>query len=138
MSKELRGIKRICESCGNRFYDLGRDPIVCPVCETVFVLEKPKPKAEPKPEAKVEAPVVEEKVEPAASTSGPEPEFVSLDEAAAEESADDDVDLADLGDDAEDIPPDDEEDVFLEEDEDEPGSDVSDIIGGPLDPKDEG
>jgi uncharacterized protein (TIGR02300 family) len=33
------GNKRICQSCGASFYDLRRDPIVCPKCEAVFDLE---------------------------------------------------------------------------------------------------
>jgi uncharacterized protein (TIGR02300 family) len=31
-SKALRGTKRACQACEVRFYDLGRDPIVCPAC----------------------------------------------------------------------------------------------------------
>lgn len=31
-SKELRGTKRVCQACEVRFYDLARDPIVCPAC----------------------------------------------------------------------------------------------------------
>lgn len=34
-----RGLKRICASCGNRFYDLNKRPIVCPSCETEFTGE---------------------------------------------------------------------------------------------------
>lgn len=34
-----RGLKRICTSCGNRFYDLNKRPIVCPSCETEFTGE---------------------------------------------------------------------------------------------------
>jgi uncharacterized protein (TIGR02300 family) len=30
--KALRGTKRVCETCAVRFYDLARDPIVCPSC----------------------------------------------------------------------------------------------------------
>ena len=33
MPKPARGIKRVCQSCGTRFYDLGRTPIVCPSCQ---------------------------------------------------------------------------------------------------------
>ena len=29
------GTKRICQSCGARFYDLQRDPIICPKCSAV-------------------------------------------------------------------------------------------------------
>jgi uncharacterized protein (TIGR02300 family) len=34
------GTKRICGGCETKFYDLGKDPIVCPACETVFVIPK--------------------------------------------------------------------------------------------------
>lgn len=30
--RNLRGTKRVCRSCDVRFYDLGRDPTVCPSC----------------------------------------------------------------------------------------------------------
>ncbi len=30
------GTKRQCASCGANFYDLRRDPIICPRCEAVF------------------------------------------------------------------------------------------------------
>jgi uncharacterized protein (TIGR02300 family) len=31
-NKTARGIKRVCDACQVRFYDLLRDPIVCPSC----------------------------------------------------------------------------------------------------------
>ena len=30
------GMKRVCQSCDIRFYDLLRDPIICPSCGTKF------------------------------------------------------------------------------------------------------
>ncbi len=36
MAKPEWGFKRLCQGCGARFYDLKRDPIVCPHCGTVF------------------------------------------------------------------------------------------------------
>lgn len=39
MAKPEWGTKRVCQSCGARFYDLGRSPIVCPACGAVFDLE---------------------------------------------------------------------------------------------------
>ena len=36
MAKPEWGTKRICPSCGARYYDLLRDPIVCPKCSTAF------------------------------------------------------------------------------------------------------
>ena len=32
MAKPEWGTKRICQSCGARFYDFGRSPITCPAC----------------------------------------------------------------------------------------------------------
>jgi uncharacterized protein (TIGR02300 family) len=36
VAKPEWGIKRLCTSCGARFYDLGRQPIECPKCHTVL------------------------------------------------------------------------------------------------------
>lgn len=41
MAKEEWGVKRLCLSCGARFYDLKKMPIVCPKCETIFEPESP-------------------------------------------------------------------------------------------------
>lgn len=32
-----RGTKRRCPHCGAAFYDLGRDPVTCPKCHTLYV-----------------------------------------------------------------------------------------------------
>jgi uncharacterized protein (TIGR02300 family) len=36
VAKPEWGTKRTCYSCGARFYDLRRDPIVCPICATAY------------------------------------------------------------------------------------------------------
>ena len=36
MGKIERGIKRICQNCGALYYDLEKDPIICPKCEAEF------------------------------------------------------------------------------------------------------
>ena len=36
VAKAEWGTKRICLNCGARFYDLNRDPIVCPACSTTL------------------------------------------------------------------------------------------------------
>src|SRR3546814_9550559 len=64
------GTKRICQSCGTKFYDLTKSPIVCPSCGTEFDPEallksrRPRsaPKAEPAPKPK--------KPKPAATKAG--------------------------------------------------------------------
>jgi uncharacterized protein (TIGR02300 family) len=37
-NKAARGVKRVCRSCGARFYDLAREPIVCPLCRAEYAL----------------------------------------------------------------------------------------------------
>lgn len=36
MSKPEWGVKRICPNCNARFYDMCRQPIVCPKCTSTF------------------------------------------------------------------------------------------------------
>jgi uncharacterized protein (TIGR02300 family) len=43
VAKAALGTKRICLGCAAKFYDLGKDPIVCPTCETVYIIPKPAP-----------------------------------------------------------------------------------------------
>lgn len=40
MPKPEWGVKRTCTSCRTRFYDLGRDPVVCPKCGTELDLSE--------------------------------------------------------------------------------------------------
>src|SRR3954466_15947926 len=41
VAKPELGTKRPCGSCGAKFYDLSKDPIVCPKCGTVFEIVVP-------------------------------------------------------------------------------------------------
>ena len=34
-----RGMKRICASCGTKFYDFGKLPVICPSCKAEFTGE---------------------------------------------------------------------------------------------------
>ena len=36
MSNPEWGIKRVCPSCGIKYYDFNKDPIICPKCEFKF------------------------------------------------------------------------------------------------------
>jgi len=58
------GTKRLCQSCGAKFYDMARNPIACPKCGAAFDLDAAvklkrgrTPPQEPKPK---ETPTVEE------------------------------------------------------------------------------
>ncbi|MBM3488369.1 MAG: TIGR02300 family protein [Alphaproteobacteria bacterium] len=65
MSKPEWGLKRSCQSCGARFYDLLRSPIICPKCGAEFdPLANLRPRrgrgaAESKERREREAPVAE-------------------------------------------------------------------------------
>jgi uncharacterized protein (TIGR02300 family) len=39
--KALRGTKRLCHACETRFYDLSRNPIVCPSCGALHAPDAP-------------------------------------------------------------------------------------------------
>jgi uncharacterized protein (TIGR02300 family) len=121
-TKAERGTKRNCRNpeCGARFYDLNRDPIVCPICESVFEL------APTSATIAAAAPPAPEAVRPAARKP-PEPDV-----GAAE--ADEDA-LPPIEDDEE--PAAGEEDETFLEAEEEDGSDMSNIIGGPVAETDE-
>ena len=36
MAKPELGTKRLCANCGTKFYDLSKNPAVCPKCATVY------------------------------------------------------------------------------------------------------
>lgn len=122
MAKPELGGKRQCQNCGAKFFDLNRDPILCPKCGAVF-----QPPAVSRAAARAAAAEDDEAELPAAG-----PEMVSLEEADAGEdkaatAVDDEVDLGD----------DDGDDTFLEEEE-EDNDDVSDLIDGDIESDEEG
>ncbi|MDP4004434.1 TIGR02300 family protein [Methylobacterium sp. NEAU K] len=120
MARPELGLKRQCMSCGAKFYDLARDPAVCPKCGAVYQAVAT---------SRVAAPVVARNTTPDDEDETDEkgPELVSLDEVeAAEDEADPtpEDDTVEDGDAAED-------DTFLEE-EDTGDDDVSDLIDGDI------
>ena len=126
MAKPELGLKRQCMSCGAKFYDLNKDPAVCPKCGTVYQVTAMS-RAAPPVAARAAAPD-EDEVE--LEVAGPE--MVSLDEVEAGENekdipVDDDIDV---GDDVAD------DDTFLE-DEEESDDDVSDLIDSDLEDDEE-
>ena len=121
-------MKRQCMNCGAKFYDLSRNPIVCPKCATAFQATAAAPARAAAPVAAARARPVEEEteVEPAG------PELVSLEEVEAGEAEKDPV-IADDIEVAEDVGG---EDTFLEPDE-ENEDDVSGLIDSDIDQDDE-
>ena len=140
LAKPELGVKRVCGSCGAKFYDLARSPIVCPKCNTVYEVAPPSRAASRAAAAAAAAPVVAAVVEeePAPVST----EVISLEEADAENTgrkakaspADGDADIE--ADEDVEIEAADEDDTFLEEEEEEPGT-VSDIIGEKVEGDDE-
>jgi uncharacterized protein (TIGR02300 family) len=129
MSKPAKGTKRVCPSCGARFYDLNRTPIVCPACQSVYQVT-------PAPSRRGGERAAPQEARPAPVVLDPKPvrvapEIVSLDE--ADEATEDavvagDEEIVDLGDDDTEIPAGGDDDTFLEEPEGDEGSDVSGIV----------
>ena len=132
MAKPELGTKRLCASCGAKFYDLNKDPITCPKCGTVFEVVVPVTRggrdaaAAAAAAAAARAPAKEA----AAADELPENadvELVSLEDADAEAEGkkgdaaaaegDDDIEIEET-----------EEAPFIEETE-EGDDDVTDIIG---------
>ena len=91
MPKPELGEKHTCVSCGARFFDLGKDPAVCPKCST----EQP---AEP-PRLKRAAPMPDE-VKKISKPTPVDPDDVDVE--VADDDADEDIleDADDLEDDA--------------------------------------
>jgi len=82
VSKAEWGLKRICPNCGARYYDMKKNPPVCPSCGTAFdpetMLRSRRGRAEKK--APVAAPV-EEVIEEIPAASGDEPEDAVIEDA---------------------------------------------------------
>ncbi len=112
MASLERGSKRQCLYCGTKFYDLNRDPILCPSCGKVFVLSTVRAPVRPVVESK-QADV--EPIELTAKETGAE--VISLDEAEEEEEGDEIPDVEDV--EVDDELGGDEDDVFLEQDDDD-------------------
>ena len=98
MAKPELGTKRLCASCGAKFYDLNKDPIVCPKCETVFhpVVST---RGRPEPARVASAPLAPEAAE---APEAADVELVSLEEADAESGGGKKVPVADADADSED------------------------------------
>jgi uncharacterized protein (TIGR02300 family) len=118
------GTKRTCPSCAARFYDLLKNPIICPKCGVSFIAATLLPSKSDVP-AMPPKPVREVAKEPEETA---DVELVSLEE--VEEPGQDDetaaIEDVDLGEEAE-AAEGEETDAFLEEEE-EDGGDVSGLL----------
>lgn len=113
-SKAERGTKRTCqnEECASHFYDLNRDPIICPICGATYVIASaplPEPDAEQKKETN------EKKTVDADGDSDD-----ALDDAEGIEDIEDSDDIGD----------DDDNDTFLADDDEDSDAVPKIIVGG--------
>ncbi len=124
MAKPELGGKRLCQSCATKFYDLNRDPIICPKCGAHFIVPVLTARTGPAGAAVVDDEVI---VDPVAENMVPLAEA----DAAADPAAGLVVDDIEIEDDPADT------DSFLEEEE-EGTADVADLIDGDIEPDEEG
>tara|TARA_R110002110_G_scaffold115759_2_gene286928 strand:+ start:3747 stop:4130 length:384 start_codon:yes stop_codon:yes gene_type:complete len=110
LAKPEWGLKRTCLGCGARFYDMQRDPIVCPSCEAEFdplALVRPRrARAAAASQAKAKA-AAAKPVDDAAETVDAEDDELEIDDAAIDLDDDDDDDI---------IPDDDDDDAIADPD----------------------
>ena len=108
MSKPEWGVKRICPSCGQRYYDFGKalGEIACPKCGTTFdpeaFLKTRRARPGAVPEKEVE-PVAAEETETETEEAGAEPAEEGEDVVEADEEEEVLEDASELGEDEEDI-----------------------------------
>ena len=117
MAKPEWGSKRICPSCGARYYDLLREPVICPKCATPFDAEaflksrrsRPAPPVEKELEPvgadEIDAEVETEEAEAAGEEEEEEEEEEAVPLEEAEEEEDEELleDASELGEDEDDM-----------------------------------
>ena len=122
MAKPELGAKRQCQNCGAKFFDMNKDPIVCPKCGTIF-----------QGAARVERAAAKAEVEEDEVVAPVGVELVSLDEVEASEEKAAEPAVEDVDVEEGEAEPD---DPFLEaEEEDE--DDVTNLIDGDIAPDEE-
>jgi uncharacterized protein (TIGR02300 family) len=120
-TKAERGTKRTCQNpeCGSRFYDLNRDPVLCPICQTAYRIEPDPPLVAPAAGSAAEKANLRKSKKPVYDVEGIKPEDAP--------DADADDTLVPIEDEAETAVAE-EDETFLEAEE-EDGTDMSNIIG---------
>ena len=122
MAKPELGAKRQCQNCGAKFFDLNKDPIVCPKCGTIF-----------QGAARIERAAAKAEVEEDETVAPAGVELVSLDEVEASEEKAAEPAVEDVDVEEGEAEPD---DPFIEaEEEDE--DDVTNLIDGDIAPDEE-
>ena len=120
-TKAQRGTKRTCQNseCGSRFYDLNRDPIICPICQTAYRIEPGPLLVAENQRAAADKAALRKPKKPVYDVEGIKPEDAP--------DADADEALVPIEDEAEAAVAE-EDETFLEAEE-EDGTDMTNIIG---------
>ena len=92
MAKPDLGLKRTCVACGAKFYDMTRQPAVCPKCSTEQPAEQPRAR-------RVAAPVEEKVKKRAPVAADADTDDVELEDVDSEDALEDADDLEDAEDD---------------------------------------
>jgi uncharacterized protein (TIGR02300 family) len=132
VAKTELGTKRVCPETGRKFYDLGKTPVISPYTGKVVPIVVPPPsRARAEPAAPVARPAPAPVAEPeVAAPETADAEFVSLEDAEAEQQGKKPAAAAGAAGEAEEVEIEAGSDdaAFIEEEE-EGDPDVTDIIG---------
>jgi uncharacterized protein (TIGR02300 family) len=135
VAKPELGTKRVCPETGRKFYDLNKTPVISPytgkVVPIVVAPVRAKPEPAPAPVARP-APVVEAVVPETADA-----EFVSLDDAEAEQQGKKPAAAGEAAEGEEVAADDTLDDAAFIEEQDEGDPDVTDIIGETVEKEEE-
>jgi uncharacterized protein (TIGR02300 family) len=88
MAKPELGLKRVCVACSTKFYDLTRQPAICPKCGTEQPAEQPRLR-------RAATVVPDEKLKKRATTPDAEGDDVELEDVEADPALEDADDLDD-------------------------------------------
>jgi uncharacterized protein (TIGR02300 family) len=118
VAKPEWGVKRTCLSCGARFYDMQKSPIVCPSCEIEFDPEAIfRPRRNRPAESDAPAPANDDAAKPKTGDDADDDEVAALVSDVEVEDDDDDDDA--IGVDLDDDDDDDEPVVVIKKDDDD-------------------
>jgi uncharacterized protein (TIGR02300 family) len=140
VAKTELGTKRVCPETGRKFYDLGKTPVISPYTGKVVPIVVPPPsRARPEPAAPVARPAPVPVAEPeVAAPETADAEFVSLEDAEAEQQGKKPAAAAGAAGEIEEVEIEAGTDdaAFIEEEE-EGDPDVTDIIGETIEKEEE-
>jgi uncharacterized protein (TIGR02300 family) len=87
MAKPELGLKRVCTSCGAKFYDLMKSPVICPKCGAEQSAEPPRFKRAPLP--------ADDKLKKRVATPAAEADDVEIEDVDADAVVEDAEDIED-------------------------------------------